>query len=121
MPSGEHPFDGEMILNKNKNKNKAKSLYFGLSQTEQEKQTASARLGSQKETAMTSRMISERTENEPNSNSRGNHVPRTCKCLMSPCTVYSAVRAVTEDPCSMKRDWRSMLCALCMEIPRALS
>ena len=40
---------------------------------------------------------------------------------MSPCTAYSAVRAVTEDPCSMQRDWRSMLFVLCMEIPRALS
>ena len=26
MPSGEHPFDGEMILNKNKNKNKNKTV-----------------------------------------------------------------------------------------------
>ena len=62
----------------------------------------------------------EKTETELNSDSGGkHHVLGTWKCVKSLCTACTAVRTVTGDPCSMKRDWRSMLCVLCMEIFRA--
>ena len=35
---------------------------------------------------------------------------------LSLCTACTAVYAVSTEPCSMKRDKRSMLCALCGEI-----
>ena len=31
MPSGEHPFDGDMILIKNKNKNNTTNIYLSAS------------------------------------------------------------------------------------------
>ena len=41
--------------------------------------------------------------------------------FLSLCTACTAVRAVTTEPCAMQRDKRSMLCALCMEMPRVSS
>ena len=35
--------------------------------------------------------------------------------FLSLCTACTAVRAVSTEPCSMQRDKRSMLCALCVE------
>ena len=85
-----------------------------------QKQKDKRPLGSQKETAMTSRMISERTENELNSNSRGNIlasgrgnvlslcVPHALRFV--PCLLIRALCNVTRGPCYVHCVWRHPLC-----------